>query len=287
MKQLVERLLREPLLQFFVVGGLFFFLYANGTGTGQPASNIISISTLQIDRLTAQFSATWNRPPTDKELETIINGYIREEVYYRDALALGLDKNDPVIRQRLRQKMEFLTDTGASLLEPTEAELQAYWLENEETYQRRPRLALEQVFLGQIPTPTHTKQVLQRLQSNPSMNVSVDGARSLLPARLRLSQPEAIDSVFGEGFFNQLKDFPLGMWSGPVVSSYGTHLVRIVDIQPAVSPPLDEIREAVVRDWKAEKALELHERDYSTRLQKYVVIVYGHSELNSSKAEGH
>jgi len=265
------RLLREPLLQFFVVGGLFFLLFALGNASDSPSSNVISISPERVDQLSAQFSAAWNREPSDDELENIVNEYIREEVYYRDALALGLDQNDAVIRQRLRQKMEFLTDTGASLMEPTSEELQTYFTTNENVYQRRPRLAIEQVFLSQIPPEQETEKALSLLRSNPEMNPAEIGERSLLPSQLRLTLAEGIDSVFGEGFFSQIIDFPLNLWSGPVVSSYGTHLVRVVDLQPAILPPLDEIRDVVIRDWKAEKAVVLRERDYADRLEKYVV----------------
>lgn len=266
------RLLREPLLQFFVVGGLFFLLFAVGDSSDNPSSNLISVTPERIDKLAAQFSAAWNRTPTEDELENIIDGYIREEVYYRDALALGLDQNDTVIRQRLRQKMEFLTDTGASLMEPTPDELQAYFTANENDYQRRPQLAIEQVFLGQVPSEQDTDRALALLRASPNMSVGDIGERSLLPAQLRLTRAEGINSVFGEGFFSQIADFPLDMWSGPVVSSYGTHLVRVTDSRSAVLPPLDEIREAVIRDWKAEKAIQLRELDFAARLEKYVVV---------------
>ena len=266
------RLLREPLLQFFVVGGLFFLLFAVGDSSDNPSSNLISVTPERIDKLAAQFSAAWNRTPTEDELENIIDGYIREEVYYRDALALGLDQNDTVIRQRLRQKMEFLTDTGASLMEPTPDELQIYFASNENDYQQRPQLAIEQIFLGQVPSEQDTDRALALLRASPNMNVGDIGERSLLPAQLRLTRAEGINSVFGEGFFSQIADFPLDMWSGPVVSSYGTHLVRVTDSRSAVLPPLDEIREAVIRDWKAEKAIELRELDFAARLEKYVVV---------------
>ena len=157
------------------------------------------------------------------------------------------------------------------MMEPTSEELQAYFAANENIYQRRQRLAIEQVFLGQIPPEQDTDRALSLLRSNPDMNPTEIGERSLLPSQLRLTLAEGIDSVFGEGFFSQIIDLPLNVWSGPVVSSYGTHLVRVVDLQPAILPPLDEIRDAVIRDWKAEKAVVLRERDYADRLDKYVV----------------
>ena len=112
MKQVVLRLLREPLLQFFVVGGLFFLLFSLGDASEDPASTVILISPERVDQLSAQFSSTWNRQPTEDELENIIDGYIREEVYYRDALALGLDQNDTVIGSAVNKVVANVVQDG-------------------------------------------------------------------------------------------------------------------------------------------------------------------------------
>jgi PPIC-type PPIASE domain len=271
MKQIVTRLLREPLLQFFVVGGLFFAVFAMGGGSNDPQSDVIEISAARVEQLSAQFSSAWNREPTAEELENIINAYIREEVYYRDALELGLDRNDTVIRQRLRQKMEFLTDTGASLMEPTPDELKEYYAANEATYVRRSRVAVQQVFLGEEPSPSEIESTLSQLISDPEADTSLLGERTMLPASLRLTLAEGIDAVFGQGFFTRIKDLPDNTWSGPFTSTYGNHLVRIVQREPATAPPLEDIRDAVSRDWRASLAEELRKTDYERRLAKYSV----------------
>ena len=176
------RLLREPLLHFFAVGGLIFILYANGGGSGEASPDVISISAAQIDQLVTQFSAVWRRPPTADELDALVDGYVREEVYYREALALGLDQNDAVVRQRMRQKIEFLTDIGAQMLDPTEDELQAYLAANDEKYRQGPRRSIEQVYLGQTPAPDDIDRALQELNSDPTRNTTALSERSLLPA---------------------------------------------------------------------------------------------------------
>lgn len=277
MKKILMRLLREPLLHFFAAGALIFFLYANNDSR-ELAPDVISISAVQIDQLTAQFTSIWRRPPSEDELVKLVDDYVQEEVYYRDALALGLDQNDAVVRQRMRQKIEFLSDTSAQLLEPTENELQAFLAANENKYQQSARLALEQLFLGQMPSPDDIAQALQDLKTSPTQTTSSLGERSLLPAEISLSLPNAIDSIYGAGFFEQVAEFPLNQWSGPVHSSYGIHLVRVLDRQAAQAPDLAVMRAGVVRDWRAGKAEELRELDYLTRQERFTIEIYGRDD---------
>jgi len=273
MKHLTGRLLREPLLHFLAIGGLIFLLFAAVDDTRLAPTDVIVITPERIDQLAAGFNSVWMRMPTDDELDALIDGDVREEIYYREALALGLDRNDAMVRRRLRQKMEFLTDTGADLLEPAAGELEAYLLANEQTFRRGPRLAFEQIYLGETPPPETITRSLDALRADPPTDPSALGERTLLPAQLGLSPPNAIDGVFGKGFFERLAEISLGEWAGPVKSAYGVHLVRILDSLPARMPPLEEVRDAVLRDWKAAKALEIRELHYARLRQRYVVEI--------------
>ncbi len=272
---MILRLLREPLLHFFAVGGLVFVFYANAGNRTENSPGLIDISAAQVEQLAAQFSSVWKRPPTDDELDHVIEDFIREEVYYREALALHLDQGDAVVRQRLRQKMEFLTDNSAQLLVPTEAELQAYLAANEIKYQQGARRSLEQIYLGQTPSAERVTDVLTRLQSDSNLQREDLGERTMLPGELNLALPEAIDSVYGSGFFEQIQDLAPGQWFGPVVSAYGIHLVRILDSQAAPAMPEAKMREAIIRDWQAEKATELRELDYAERKSHFEVRIDG------------
>ncbi len=274
MKHLL-RLLRAPLLHFVAIGGLIFLLFAAIDDTRQAPTDVIVITPERIEQLAARFSSVWKRTPTDDELDALINEDVREEVYYRVALALGLDKNDTIVRRRLRQKMEFLTDSGANLLEPAAGELEAYIAANEQAFRRGPRLAFEQIYLGEKPGPETITRSLNALKSGPASDPSALGERSLLPAQLGLSPPDAIDGVFGKGFFEQLAELTPGVWAGPVASAYGVHLVRILDSLPARMPPLVEVRDAVIRDWKAAKALEIRELHYNRLRERFVVEIPG------------
>ncbi len=278
MKMILMRLLREPLLHFFALGALIFAIYANLDVRNEASPDVIFISATQIDRLATQFTSTWRRPPTDEELDHLIDEYVREEVYSREALTLGLDQNDAVVRQRMRQKIEFLADTGAQMLEPTADELQTYLATNDEKYNLKQLRALEQIFLGQTPNEDDITRELQALNADPTRNTSALGKPSMLPAELRLSLPQAIDSVYGNGFFAQIENFPVGQWSGPVVSAYGVHLVRVLDTQGARALSSEEMRATVLRDWQAGKAIELRELDYLARRERFTIEIYGRDE---------
>jgi len=281
MKQM-QRLLREPLLHFLALGGLIFALFAAVSDPTPTPVNTIVIGPARIEQLSKGFQAAWRRPPSNDELSGIIDNAVREEVYYREALALGLDTNDTIVRRRLRQKMEFLTDSGAALLEPVAGELEAHLLANEEAFQQDPSLTFEQVYLGENPSHESTQRLLSDLQVHSTADPSTLGQRSLLPTELSLSSPATVDGIFGEGFFARLAELPLGLWAGPVDSGFGVHLVRIAEMQAARTPTLEEVREAVLRDWKATKAGELRELHYARLRERYVVEIR-HAEPASAK----
>lgn len=269
----VRRLLREPLVHFVAIGGLIFVLYEAISAPAPAPAETIVVAPERIEQLAKAYQAVWQRPPDDDELSAIVDDFVREEIYYREALALGLDRGDTVVRRRLRQKMEFLTDAGAQMLAPSTGELEAYLLAHERSFQRAPRLAFEQVFLGPDPAPEKTRRVLRALQSEPSLDVSSVGERTMLPARSRLSPPRDVDGTFGAGFFERLAAVPAGVWAGPVVSAFGVHLVRVGERLAARTPPLEAIRESVLRDWKSTKAGELREAHYARLRERYVVDI--------------
>lgn len=267
------RLLREPLFQFLIIGGLLFALYTVVSDPAPAPINQIVIEPERVAQLAAAYEAVWRRPPSDDELSALVKSFVREEIYYREALALGLERGDTIIRRRLQQKMEFLTDSGAEFLEPDAGELEAYYRANQQTFQDAPRIDLEQIFLGQNPALERISADLVTLQSDAETDPLSLGERTLLPLQMAVSTPTAINSVFGAGFFDELAQLPTDVWAGPVESSYGVHLVRISDHVPARVPPLAEVRDAVLREWRSEKAAELREQVYARLRARYDVVL--------------
>jgi len=261
------------MLHFAVIGGLFFALFAAVDDSREQPADVIYISPERIDQLAAGFSSVWKRMPTQDEINHLIEEDIREEVYYREAQALGLDQNDTIVRRRMRQKMEFLIDTSTNLLVPAAGELETYFDENKQAYGRQPRLALEQIFLGAAPKPQMVDRALKALQSGSSADLSELGETSLLPAQLGLSVESAVDGVFGKGFFDLTTDLVPGEWTGPITSAYGVHIVRVLDKLPPRTPPLIEIRDIVLRNWRERKAQKVGELDYAGRRTNYTIEI--------------
>ena len=250
-----------------------FAVFAAMNDASEPPPDVIVIGPERIEQIAAGFESVWRRKPTEDELNSLIEEDVREEVYYREAMALGLDRNDALVRRRLRLKMEFLMDSTANAVEPVAGELEAYFAANEERYQLEPRLAFEQIYLGENPSPETITRSLSVLQSNPATDPFTLRERTLLPAQLGLSSQDAVFGVFGKGFFEWLAELPPAVWTGPVVSTYGVHLVRILDSLPARTPQLQEVRKDVLRDWKTAKTDEIRDRDYAKRRVRFVVEI--------------
>jgi hypothetical protein len=272
-KPLLLRLLREPLFHFLTIGGLMFAAFTAMNDASEPPLDVIVITPERIDQIAAGFESVWRRKPTEDELDALIEEDVREEVYYREAMALGLDRNDAIVRRRLRLKMEFLMDSTANAVDPVPGELEAYFAANEELYRLEPRLAFEQIYFGESPRPESIPRALSMLQTDPATEPFALGERTLLPAELGLSSADVVFGVFGKGFFEQLAKLPPGVWTGPVLSTYGVHVVRIVDSLPQRTPPLQEVRKDVLRDWKTAKADEIRHRDYARRRAGFVVEI--------------
>lgn len=262
------RLLREPLLHFLIIGIAVFGAYRLA-GPPQAATDgrVIDVTTAQEGRLASQFESVWRRPPTRAELDGLVEDHVREEIYYREALALGLDRDDTVIRQRLRQKMEFLGDAGAGPLMPDEAELRAHLQAHGERFATPARITFRQVLLdGADP-----RAVLARLSDGE--DPAAFGVGTLLPPMMEVSSQAAVDGTFGEGFFEAVAAFRPGVWSGPVRSAFGEHLVELAAFEPATPPQFEVVRGAVEEDWRRARADKAREAQYQALRARYEVIL--------------
>ncbi len=139
---MIRRLLREPLLHFLLIGGALFLLYEASNGGRSNAPREIVISEARIEALAENFATVWMRAPTAVELKGLIDDYVAEEVYYREAVAMGLDQDDTVIRRRLRQKMEFISENVADSVEPADAQLREYLAQNAGKFARPAELSV-------------------------------------------------------------------------------------------------------------------------------------------------
>jgi hypothetical protein len=271
---MLGRLLHEPLLHFLLLGGVLFVIFGRG-GPEPPAGGTeIVVTTTDIQRIAAGFSATWQRPPSENELQGAINDYIREEVLYRTGLSLGLDKDDTIVRRRIRQKMDFFLEDTVG--EPDGSELRAFFDTNANKFRVEPRISFRQVFLSsKRSNPKADAEALlpQLVASGP--NVEGGGDPLLLPETFGLTALSQIDAQFGEGFASELSKVAPGHWAGPLRSAYGFHLVLVTAAQPSQLPPFEEVRNAVQREWFAARRAAVLDEEYQKLQANYHVRVEG------------
>ena len=265
------------MLQFLLLGAAIFVLFQFTGNSGEPQDGKIVVTPGKVEQLVMGFSRTWQRPPTSEELNGLVEDYIKEEVFYREALAMRLDKDDTIVRRRLRQKIEFLTEDAAAA-PPTEQDLQAWLEKHPDKFRIEPKLALRQVFVnvhrrGQGASKEAAK-LLARLNSAASkVDASTLGDASLLPHELPLSSVDDIARVFGDSFVQQLPRLEPGRWAGPVQSGYGLHLVYVGERTEGRFRPLAEVREAVKREWLSARREEVMEATYRKMREKYAIVV--------------
>ncbi len=272
----LKRLLREPLLHFAVIGAILFGISV-AWKKSEPSPSAIALSEGDIQNLGRLFERTWRRPPTAQELNGLIAGRVREEVLYREAQALGLNDDDPIIRRRLVQKIDFLTDDLAARRDPTDTELQEFLDQNVKDYEIEPRLSFRQVFFkadrqGEAQKDDVAK-ALAALKAGAVPNTL--GDPTILPLEIESEPPSIIARRFGRAFADAIAGAELNTWTGPVRSAYGSHIVLVTAKVPALKPALAEVRKAVERDWRAAQRVAAREAFYSRLQQKYQVSVAG------------
>lgn len=277
----MKRLLREPLFQFLILGAALVAASSLVPGRDIPRDDEIVISAGQIEHLAARYARTWQRPPTLEELEGLINEHVREEVAYREGLAMGLDLDDTIIRRRIRQKLDFIAVDISSMVEPTEEELAAYLAENSEDFRVEPRFTFVQVYLDPDKRgdklEADARGLLDVLSRKPNMDVSGMGDRILIPQAQEDISLQKIASMFGRDFADSLEVLQAedvqGQWVGPIPSGYGLHLVRVVSMAGGNQPELEGIRDIVLREWENSRRIEAKDQFYTGLLDRYEVTV--------------
>jgi hypothetical protein len=282
----MKNIFKEPLLIFLSIGGAMFVLFQQVSNDNRSDNSEIVVTEGQITAMSLGYEKVWQRSPNVKEVEGLIQNYIREEVLYREALAMGLDKDDSVVRRRLHQKMEFLSEDIASLDEPTEQELQAYLLANQDTYRQPARFSFRQVYLsvskrGQS-SQADAVALLAKLEKEDG-NAATLGDSLMVNHQFNLATAQEIERVLGREFLQSLNETPTDNWQGPLSSGFGLHLVRIDKRIESEAPGLDDVRKQVVRDWGSEKRKQTNETLYNNLRKRYKVIVQDRS--NNTKSE--
>jgi len=277
---LIRKLLHEPLAHFLLLGALVFGLFQFAAGRSDSQEGRIVVTTGRLEQLVGGFSRTWHRPPTRQELDGLVEDYIRDEVLYREALAMGLDKDDTIVRRRMRQKLEFLTGDATAIVTPTDQDLQRWLDRNPDKFRVEPATAFSQIFFSPDrhgdPPLTAASKALAELDRAAGHGTSAKlGDATMLPPGMALSSVAEVGSVFGDDFARQVAQLEPGRWMGPVRSTYGWHLVRVSERSEGGTRPLSEVREAVRREWQTARSREVVDATYGKLRAKYAVVVEG------------
>jgi peptidyl-prolyl cis-trans isomerase C len=284
-------LLREPLVHFVFIGAAIYLLYgAFAEPVMDETDKTIVVSAGEIEWMQSSWQKRWNRPPTDKEMDGLVQQYIRETVLYREALTMGLNQHDQVIRRRLAQKLEFLAKDLVALTPPTDEELQAYFVEHQDRYQEPARYTFTQVFVDPDKRGDATLADAEKIKATLiAQGDAIDAAGALgddfmLQNYYPEKDPIEIQKNFGSGFTESLVDLSPGQWHGPVLSGYGVHLVYVSNVSEPPAPVFAEVRERVTQDWRTDRGEELNEKFYANLRDQYTIVIETPEEGNAVAA---
>jgi hypothetical protein len=266
---------KEPLLHFLAIGALIFGLFTLVSDEKDVISkNKIIITAAGIERLSNNWAIKWRRPPTEIELQGLIESHIKEEVYYREALALGLDQDDTILRRRLMQKMEFLSNDLAELNQPDEAALNKYFLDNQEKYELPPRISFTHIYFSLDKRGAKVfedaKSVLSGLDA---LSAPEKGDSFMMQYDFVQETPFEVERLFGKSFAEQLLKSEINTWQGPIESGYGLHLVRISEKIDARMPELASVIDKVRTDFMFKQRQNLNKEIYEKFKERYEIVI--------------
>jgi hypothetical protein len=274
----VRKLAREPLLHFLILGAVIFAVYAVRTRHNVDKPGEIVVTQGAIENLVTGFTRTWQRPPTEEEFNGLLRDYVRQEAAYREALALGLDRDDMIVRRRLQQKLEFLSAEVGATGEPGDDELNQFPRAHTAAFRSEPRVWFQQIYFNpQLrggDAHARAAALLAALQhAGTGRGASQLGDPFLLEPGFKDLSLTDVKKTFGEKFAASLAVIPVGAWQGPLDSGYGVHLVLLEQRSEGRLPALAEVRDQVRREWQEAKRREATDKLYEAILKRYTVRI--------------
>ena len=268
----IRTLLGEPMLHSLLIGIALFTGYHWMAPVDSDGRRIV-ITQGVVDDLVTQHVAAKGREPSSTELNHLIESYVHDEILYREGVKLGLERDDIVVKRRVRQKIEVIAEEDASTRTPTDADLSAYLTANQARFVQPAILTFEQVFLGAStsgPEVVQAVAVARAALQNGTDPVEL-GKPTLLPHRMSETPADLVARDFGTSFAAALEKVPVGEWAGPIDSSFGAHYVRVSERTPAVAPQLAAVRDHVVREWENERRQRARTDAYARMRGEYEI----------------
>ena len=277
----IKRWLREPLLHFLLIGITVFAVYAyahRGRG-GFESSRQITLSVDELGQMDMYFESQWHRQPTPAEFQAMVEDKVREEVLYREALAMGLDKDDTIVKRRMAQKMQFLAEDVAAAHEPSTAELKAWFEKNSNKFALPSRYSFRHLYFSPDKRGKNAQEeaakTLAKIAGQPEdskLAVSLSD-RFMFQDYYGDRAPEALAKEFGPQFVVALEKLKPGSWQGPIESGYGWHLVYVDTVIPGRIPAFEEIEPDVKTAWLGEQKATAWQKAYAEMRAKYIVLL--------------
>ncbi|MGB5377849.1 peptidyl-prolyl cis-trans isomerase [Muriicola sp.] len=261
------KIFKEPLLQFLLIGVCLFVIY-NWRNAHQNQGEII-IDSNTINEITAKYELQWNRNPPNQELVNLIDSYLEQEVLYREAILMNLDENDEMIKRRLAQKMEFLTDDVSASIEPNEEQLKTFYQNHKENYKKSSLFSLKQVYFNdqRLNPWEDAKLALKKGEIENS------GDPISLPEQYTNTSASRLALDFGQEFSLELEKLPLNQWVGPVKSGFGVHLIFIKNKKSASYYDYDEVKNKVKTDYSFNANNSFKKELFARLLKKYTISI--------------
>ncbi|QCK15440.1 peptidyl-prolyl cis-trans isomerase [Mangrovivirga cuniculi] len=261
----MKKLLKEPFLHFVLIGLLIFMVYSLTTDEYDSDKDII-IDDSDISHLVSIWELQWQREPTTEELTGLIKKTVKQEVMYREALKMNLDHNDEIIKRRLAQKMDFLTnDVSALVNKPSDEDLESYYKENSGRYLRPHQFSFYQVC---FTYDNHSDPVNQaKLILNDNSDLSPEqfmkfGDPLPFPYYYESIYANKLNSELGGKIAESLQELPLNQWTGPVESGFGTHLIYLTDRTEPKLPSFAQMKDVIRRDYDYDMEIESRKKIY-------------------------
>ena len=276
----MHKILRDPLLHFVLLGGLIYAVnFAMNPINESIADNQIRVTAGDIDRFKQIYQKQWHRQPTQAELQVLIRAHLKEEVLYREALLMKLDQDDAIVRRRLAQKVEFLITDVTVPKEVDDKVLMAFYEENIARYKRAAVISFHHIYFNpdlrgdRIMTEASAAlQILEATQADE--NVADDlGDRFMLQAKYQKQSTDDIARNFGKVFTEKLITLPVSVWTGPIKSGYGAHLVYINERESVSVYPFAEVRERVKNDYLFELRKTRNEQVLEKLNSQYNIVI--------------
>jgi len=264
----MKKLLREPLVHFLLIGVILFLIY--GLVNTTPTQNEIIIDDGLINEIVAKWELQRNRQPTLEELTGLVNEFVEQEVLYREALEMNLDHNDEIVKRRLAQKMEFISDGLAESLQPSEEMLKKYFEDNKDKYSRDPVYTISHVYFSQDKRSDAYIDAKNALELESMEGL---GDPLSLPKTYTDASSFAISRDYGTSFANSLDNLEIGKWTGPINSGLGVHLVFIKEKKAGGLYAFEEVNDKVIVDYNFDASNDFKKELISSLLKGYKVSI--------------